>query len=849
MIQQEWIVTQEELRVSKPKRKIRLRENDQLLTEIPCEKCRIIGRDKIVPGEGFPGRAMFIGMCPGEEEAIEGRPFVGKSGRFLRKILSECGFGESDCYFSNVVHCRLVDDKGKNRAPTNEEMKICGSFIQREIAEKNPSLIILLGEQPLKYFLNKSMISKYRGMLFKKMGRTFFVAHHPAYVIRLKQDHKEYKLFRQDMNRAYKILYGIKDEKVGVEKVLCNTKEKVLDALDTIAERKFVLDIETDAPGKIKERKALDPWATDFKITLIGFATRLEDGAIKAFSIPLEHKESSLNFEETFSVLHEFFEKEDLSPRGQNLKWDLKCLKVHFGFNIDSVDFDTLPAHPLLEGKTSHSLERMSIDYLNSDSYKVILRDGRQFGDIPLKELADMNMDDCINNLELAEIFEEELAKSNQLDYYRKNVLAPIPVFKNMEVQGVKVDMDYLEDLKKNLESGIANVFERLRGYKEVDENWGKTFDKVLASNKDLNTILFSKFNFTKPERKTTLGYAVDKKVLKELEMKHQHPFIKDLLEWKGLIKKLNTYISPYYDKGHIKYDGKIHGNIRQDITLTGRLSMENPNLQNIPVREGSEILRLFISSYEGGKIILGDYSQIELRVLAAASRDRKMIEAFMQNRDIHLATAATINGLSYETALSRYEAKDPQVKRMRDESKSVNFGIVYGMTEIGLAEQLGWYTGSGIHRELDTRRASTFIDEYLNIFDGVKEYMNKTIQDWRTKGYVETLFGRRIIIKGGPDRNKNERRAINSPIQGTASDICVMALVEMEKRLVKEELIMHPILTIHDALAFDTPPEEVEIGMILTKNIMESFQYPWMIGIPLKVDVHAGNNLAEAKG
>jgi DNA polymerase-1 len=530
-------------------------------------------------------------------------------------------------------------------------------------------------------------------------------------------------------------------------------------------------------------------------------------------------------------------------------------LKVHFNFDINSVDFDTLPAHPLLAGKVSHSLERMSIDYLNADSYKSILRDGRQFADIPLGEMADMNMDDCLYNLELAEIFEKELKSTNQLEYYRENVLRPISVFKNMEVSGVKVDMDYLEKLKKKLEDGIAECLEKLSSYKEIKgENWGKPIEKVLASNKDLNTILFSKFGLPPPRKQNTLGYSVDKQVLKELEIKYQDrsPFIKDLLEWKGLVKKLNTYVTPYYEKGHIKSDGKIHGNIRQDVALTGRLSMEKPNLQNIPVKDGPDILRLFISSYPGGKLVLADFSQIELRVIGAMSRDRKMIEAFMQNRDIHLSTAANVNRIPYETALRQYNDKDAQIKRMRDEAKSINFGILYGQQEKGLAELLGWYAGEGEDRKLDIQRAKTFIDEYFVIYDGVKDYVDKMKSDWRKYGYVVTPFGRRIIIKKSDKRHineKNERRAVNGPIQGAASDICVIALCDLDEKFKREGLITPPVLTIHDALVFDSPPEEVEIVQILAKKIMEGLEFPWMINIPLKVDVSVGNNLAEAKG
>jgi DNA polymerase-1 len=232
-------------------------------------------------------------------------------------------------------------------------------------------------------------------------------------------------------------------------------------------------------------------------------------------------------------------------------------------------------------------------------------------------------------------------------------------------------------------------------------------------------------------------------------------------------------------------------------------------------------------------------------------SKDRKMIEAFMQNRDIHLSTAANVNRIPYETALRRYNHKDAQIKRMRDEAKSINFGILYGQQAKGLAELLGWYTGDGEYRKLDIQRAETFIEDYFAIYGGVKDYVDRMKRDWNTQGYVVTPFGRRIIIKKSNKRHineKNERRAVNGPIQGTASDICVIALCELGKRFEREGLVTPPVLTIHDALVFDSPPEEVEIVQMLAKEIMEGLEFSWMLNIPLKVDISVGDNLAEAK-
>jgi len=340
-----------------------------------------------------------------------------------------------------------------------------------------------------------------------------------------------------------------------------------------------------------------------------------------------------------------------------------------------------------------------------------------------------------------------------------------------------------------------------------------------------LQEILYGIFKF-QVGRETKTGFSVDKPEIERLYKDTGHPFLADLLDYKLLEKLHGTYIEPYLEH-HVKSDGRVHGTFNQHVAVTGRLSSSNPNLQNLPVRVGSIILRMFICD-PGWKLLLADYNQIELRVLAAAAKDSKMIEAFASGLDIHRATASWRFKVGY----------DEVTKEQRQESKSTNFGIVYGMTKYGLAEQLG----------VEPDEAETSLNAYLNLFSGVKDYMDRRIWEYETYGYVKTLFGRRIYIKG-PNEEHNKRRAINGPIQGTATDINLLALNKCDEIIQEGGYKFGPINTIHDAGAYETPEEELELATNIVKTTMEGLQFDFMNGIPLKVDISVGDNLGEAKG
>lgn len=797
-----------------------------------CGFCRIQGVP--VSSEGS-GKLMIVGAYPDFKETSEGRPFVGAGGIFLKNTLTKLNFLESDLYFTYILKC-----SSKFKELLKSDIKKCGEFLLEEINDIRPKLIVLLGEIPLRFFFNKKLLSS-RGLVLFKGDYKFFVTHSPEYILQESSGSEDCLRFEKDFYSIFNIFYNvISQSDKNREKFICKSIDDVkaqfleLDRVTDVMKnqdpipwglKKVSLDIETFALKQGLEKTALDPWSEGFRVESLSISYFF-GGKKKAFCVPLEHPESLLNLSEVLVILKYELESSKWKIIGQNIKWDLKVLLVRFGLNITSVYFDTLPAHVLIAGKQKSSgLERMSLDYLNVDPYKYIIKD-KGCEVTALNELASMNMDDCINTMMLAEIFEGNLrllVNPNPYpglwDYYCKTIIPGVSTLKKIEARGAPVDRPYLESLQKETEEKLRFLENKLYSYKEVKD---KGFN--LNSNLDLQTILFKEFKFSSG-RKTKTGFSVDKHVVEFLYEKNRHPFLNDLIEFRQLSKLLSTYIDPYL-KIHIKSDGRVHGNYNQHVSSTGRLSMEKPNLQNIPVRIGSLILRAFIA-LTGWKLVVADYNQIELRVLAASSKDPKLTEAFTLGKDIHRATASEVFNIPYNLVTSE----------QRQDAKSINFGIVYGQTPQGLASALGW----------DLNRANKFIKEYLERFHFVKEYMDKTIAEFKSKGYVLTLFGRRIYISG-PNVSHNERRAINNPIQGTASDVNTLALIECDRIIESEGFKFGAINTIHDSGIYEVPDEEMEFAPDLIKEVMEKIELDFMGDIPLNVDLSIGNNLGEAK-
>lgn len=804
-----------------------------------CSECPVSGLP--VPPEGYPGGAMFVGMLPGSTEDFLGRPFVGKSGQLLRTVLKSIGFEDRKIYLTNVIKCRLTDSQGKNRDPLLNEIKKCSPFLLEEIKELNPKVIVLLGDVPFKFFFNRAPISKYRGMLFTKGDYKFVPTYHPAFILRNRDPDLE-KLWRRDLEYALRILSGSPIKEKYVERIICSSNDEVWLNLNRIISGgirlrsqvppRYTLDIETWSSSPKKEA-ALDPWSEGFRIDLVSLSFKIDEKWI-AFCIPLEHPESTLNLKITISQLEEFFRKckeKNIGLMGQSIKWDLKVLEKRFGLKVDPC-FDTLVAHALLVGgKSGHSLERMSIDILGIDSHKDILRQQLEGKNVTLEALSDMCMSDCVNTSKLQEIFEKELKdisnsqskegkEWNILRYHNEIIIPGIRVLKKMELRGMPVNADYLQTIKRELEFEIESIRSKIFSYPELS---GKE-DLKLSSTYDLNKILYDFFKFSPISRKTVAGYAVDKSTLEKLESKYNHPVLADLQNFKLLVKLHSTYVKPYMD-GYVRSDGRIHGVFNQHIAMTGRLSMEKPNLQNIPVRIGPLILSMF-EAREGWSILVADYSQIELRVMAAYSGSNRMIRAFKNNEDIHLLTASEVHQLPLDSV----------TPEQRQDAKSINFGIIYGMSDKGLSESL----------DISLERAHEYRRAYLDTYDGIEEYMEERKREYRIKGFVETLFGRRIYIRGN-DEEHNERRAINGPIQGTASDINQKSLIDLDSIIESGGYLMGGIDVIHDSQVYEIPDEELEIGKKLIAETMENLDLSFMKEVPLKVDIGVGKNLGDA--
>lgn len=810
-----------------PKVKKESKKKDPFETNLSFEPCSVCDKKSLpVAPNGVPGKLMFVGIQPGFEEEKKGLFFCGESGQYLQSELLKIGIDpEQDCWFTNVMKCRCVSDNNRTREPEPSEMKICGEFLKREIQQVKPKLIVLLGDSPLTFFFNKSQISRYRGLVLDKGDFKFFVTFNPAHIIREKSDSTDRRLFLQDIKRIYNIYNGVQSsDSRKVEKKICRNRDEVKNALNDLGMAyRLSLDIETYAPKHPDIKKtALDPFAPGFLITTLSLSFKIGD-LKKAYCFPLEHPQSSLVLEETLEMLKEFFKVKRFIV-GQNIKFDLKCLLVHFGMNIKCDVFDVLNAHTNLVGTYgAHNLERLSLDYLGVDPYKHVLGSKEDKGSVmvDLEPLASMNMDDCINTLDLAILFEEDLKKENLHSYCNNHVFPLVRPLARMEARGMKVNLDYLNNLEKDTSNQIDEILEKLQSYPEVKDKGYK-----VTSNDDLQKILFEEFKFNKG-RKTKRGFATDKEVIETLAKETQHPFLSNLQDFKLLKKLHSTYILPYL-KSYVKNDGRVHTIFNQHVALTGRLSSENPNLQNIPVRIGPLIMSMFITNPDW-VMLLADYNQIELRVMAVASKDPRMIDAFKKGVDIHKATASEMFNIPL----------DQVDKKQRQDAKAINFGIIYGMTEIGLAQTL----------ECSTDEAKIKRDTYLSRFEGVKEFMDRKIFEYKKHGYVYTMFGKKCFIKG-QDENHNEKVAVNAPIQGTASDICTKALMEIDKTIEDENFDMGLIDTIHDSIALEVPPHEFNFSADLIRTIMEGVEVPFMseAGVALKVDIDTGLNLGAAK-
>jgi DNA polymerase-1 len=569
------------------------------------------------------------------------------------------------------------------------------------------------------------------------------------------------------------------------------------------------------------ETTSIDPMQAE----LVGISFAMKP--YHAYYLPLGHVypgvQQQITIEVALSLLKPVMENPGIKKIGQNIKYDLLVLG-HYGIAVKGIAFDTMIASYLLNpGKPSHSLEAIALEYLNykTMTYAEVAGSGKKqivFSAVDIATATRYSCEDADITLRVKQILASLLKEQNLAKLFHEMEMPLMEVLADMERIGVKINADFLKNMSVRLGNDIAGI------EKIIYELAGEEFN--INSPKQLADVLFVKLKLT-PLKKTKTGFSTNVDVLEELAT--VHPLPAEILKYRTLAKLKSTYVDALPEMINPK-TGRLHTTLNQTVTATGRLSSSEPNLQNIPIRTvvGREIRQAFIAE-RGSSLLSADYSQIELRVLAHMSEDRGLIGTFQTDEDVHTRTASEIFGL----------APDEITAEMRRKAKAVNFGIIYGISAFGLAQDIG----------VSTAEAKRYIDSYFARYPQVREFITRTIEDAKTNGYVTTLFGRRRFIPELASsvvavRNFGERMAVNTPIQGTAADLIKLAMINIQRRLRPEKIHSKMILQVHDELVFEVPDEELDFMKELAREEMEGVL---KLAVPIKVDIGIGKNWDEA--
>ncbi len=555
---------------------------------------------------------------------------------------------------------------------------------------------------------------------------------------------------------------------------------------------------------------------------LVGIAFSWEPG--KGFYIPFpEEKEEA---QEIIEQLRPFFESEKIEKIGQNLKYDIKVLdKYHI--KVKGKCFDTMLAHYLINPDMRHNMDVLAETYLNYTPISITELIGKKgknqmsMREVPLDQQTEYAVEDADITFQLAQKFRPELAEAKTEDLFNDIEIPLLHVLADMELEGIKLDTEFLHSLSIVLDNDIKNLETKI--YEEAGEEFN------IGSPKQLGEILFDKMKLVDKPKKTKTGqYSTAEDVLSYLAK--DHPIIQHVLEYRGLSKLKSTYIDAL--PGQVEpTTGRVHTDYMQTVAATGRLSSNNPNLQNIPIRteRGRQVRKAFVPRNEDYILLAADYSQIELRIIAALSQETTMIEAFKNGEDIHASTASKVFNIPLNEV----------TREQRSNAKTVNFGIIYGVSAFGLSNQT----------DLSRGEAKDLIDTYYKTYPKLRNYISEQIDFARENGYVQTVLGRRRYLKdiNGSNaivRGAAERNAVNAPIQGSAADIIKIAMINIHKKLEEGNYRTKMLLQVHDELVFDVYKPELEELKTMIKTEMEN---AYTLSVPLDVELGVGDNWLQA--
>ncbi len=599
-----------------------------------------------------------------------------------------------------------------------------------------------------------------------------------------------------------------------------NDSKSIYQRIESFEELKLLVEkmMKQEIVAFDTETEGLNALETD----IVGISFSWQKGI--GYYLPIKNNKSA--HEKSFEILRPFFESTEIIKVGHNIKFDIQVLHK-YNVKVSSPIYDTMVAHYLINPDMRHNLDTLSESYLNYSPISIESLIGKKgknqisMRDVTIDKITDYASEDADITLQLKSIFDKEIEVNNLSKIFYDIEIPMINVLSEMETEGIKIDTSYLEKLDKEFEEDL----EKLK--KEIFKKSGEEFN--LNSPKQLGEILFDKLKLVSKPKKTKTGqYSTSEEVLSSLA--NDHKIIEDILEWRSLDKLQNTYVKSLPNEVS-SLTNRVHSSFNQTVTTTGRLSSNNPNLQNIPIRtaNGQKIRRAFIPRGSDYILMAADYSQIELRVIASMSNEKNMIDAFVNNQDIHTMTASKIYNVDPENV----------TREQRGNAKTVNFGIIYGVSAFGLSQQT----------DLNRSESKVMIDNYFLNYPGLKKYMSDQIDFARNNGYVETIMGRRRYLQNINSQNNmlrssSERNAINAPIQGSAADIIKIAMININSELKKQSLKSKMLLQVHDELVFDVHKSEKDQIKDIVKTTMESAV---KLKVPLKIDLEFGKNWLEA--
>lgn len=795
-----------------------------------CPRCSLSG-SKFVKGEGDPNSYLWIiGEAPGAEEEQQGRPFVGRSGKILRDYCTKIGIDLSKVYITNAVHCRPPD----NRTPTNEELVACQSVFKWELSVNVPKVILCLGRVPSSLFCDlkdKEPFSSVRGRIdtLTLLGNAVKIIYtwHPAYLLRNANNSAIYQEFESDLKLAKSLASGEFDE--GLINLNCETISS-LDRLKELVDKiitdnlSFAFDVETTGLVPYKDSvigiSICYNYNSGFYLPLL---KRLE-----IFGQATAHLVSYWNDKqhEIVELLWKLLESDNIKA-AHNASFDMKMLRASLSVRVRGKILDTkVLAHLFDENLQSFSLDhlqRLHFPYLprhkeSLRSYRIKEGIGFNYSEIPLEILADYCIRDSIVCYRLAKLFSTNFENSSKIKtFYFNHSLPLMRCLSDMELRGIYFDQSGAKELRQQL-SSQKDLVEQ-----EIFKKAGYKFN--INSSPDVSTLLFDKLKLT-PLKATKTGSSVDKETLKKLS--EENEICKSILKYREYDKLISTYTLGESSGVPFDSEGIIHASFKQTGTVTGRLSCENPNLENLPVKAGGLIKKLYKPRGSDRVFIKGDYSQMELRVLAWYSKDEKLMEACATDIDLHKEVASNIFSISINDVTDRQRAV----------GKSTNFAIVYGQHFKQTAKMLG----------ISDSEAEGFQRRYYEVFPGVQRFRYQTISLLKKQGFVDNCFGRCrrlpwVFSEDSALVSAAERQAVNSIIQGTSVDFCNYNMSRLHEFLESKFSDAYVILQVHDEIVVECYEKDSEEILEHFIHICEKPVLP--LDVRMKVDAKIALSLA----